>query len=112
MPQAVARYAIIGHPVAHSRSPEIHSEFARLTGQSIQYTRIDAPLHGFTAALREFLDAGGRGVNVTSPFKEEAFSLCHIHTSRAKEARVVNTLTVRDDGTGRRQPGRRRPGRR
>jgi len=98
MPQAAARYAIIGHPVAHSRSPEIHAEFARLTGQSIQYTRIYAPLHGFTAALREFLDSDGLGVNVTLPFKEEAFAICHVHTPRAKKTRAINTLSVRDDG--------------
>ncbi|HVC38285.1 MAG TPA: shikimate dehydrogenase [Gammaproteobacteria bacterium] len=99
MPQAAARYAIIGHPVAHSRSPQIHAEFARLTGQSIKYTRIDAAPHGFTAALREFMDCGGQGVNVTLPFKEEAFGLCHVHTPRAKKTRAVNTLSMRDDGT-------------
>ncbi|HVA55452.1 MAG TPA: shikimate dehydrogenase [Gammaproteobacteria bacterium] len=98
MPQAAARYAIIGHPVAHSRSPEIHAEFARLTGQSIQYTRIDAGSHGFTAALREFLNSGGLGVNVTLPFKEEAFAICHVHTPRAKKTRAINTLSVRNDG--------------
>ncbi len=98
MPQAAARYTIIGHPVAHSRSPEIHTEFARLTGQSIQYTRIDAGPHGFTAALRAFLDAGGLGVNVTLPFKEEAFAVCHVHTPRSKKTRAINTLSVRDDG--------------
>lgn len=98
MPQATARYAIIGHPVTHSCSPEIHAEFARLTGQSIQYTRIDAGPHGFTAALREFLDSGGSGVNVTLPFKEEAFAVCHLHTPRARKTRAINTISLRDDG--------------
>ncbi|MDE2234484.1 MAG: shikimate dehydrogenase [Gammaproteobacteria bacterium] len=98
MSQAAARYAIIGHPVAHSRSPEIFAEFARLTGQSVQYTRIDADPHGFTAALREFLETGGLGLNVTAPFKEEAFAICHAHTSRARKSRAVNTISVRDGG--------------
>jgi len=98
MSNATARYAIIGHPVAQSRSPEIHAEFARLTGRSIQYTRIDAGPQGFTAALREFLGSGGLGVNVTLPFKEEAFAVCHVHTPRAKQTRTINTLSVRDDG--------------
>lgn len=99
MPQAPARYAVIGHPVAHSRSPQIHAEFARLTGQAMHYARLEAPLHGFTAVLREFLASGGQGANVTLPFKEEAFGLCHLHTKRAKQARVVNTLFVHQDGT-------------
>lgn len=99
MPQAAARYAVIGHPVAHSRSPEIHAVFARLTGQSILYTRIDAAPHGFTAALREFLDSGGQGVNVTLPFKEEAFGVCHAHTPRARKTHAINTLSVHADGT-------------
>ncbi|MGA9854868.1 MAG: shikimate dehydrogenase [Gammaproteobacteria bacterium] len=98
MPQAAARYAIIGHPVAHSRSPEIHAEFARLTAQSMQYIRVDAAPWGFTAALREFLGSGGVGVNVTLPFKEEAFGLCHVHTHRAKKTRAINTISVGDDG--------------
>lgn len=98
MPQASARYAVIGHPVAHSRSPQIHAEFARLTGQTMDYARIEAPLHGFAAALRTFLASGGCGANVTLPFKEEAYRLCHIHTPRAKQAHAVNTLFVNPDG--------------
>ena len=99
MPQAPAQYAVIGHPVAHSRSPQIHAQFARLTGQALHYARIEAPLHGFAAALREFLASGGKGANVTLPFKEEAYGLSHVHTPRAKQAHVVNTLFVHDDGT-------------
>ena len=99
MPHAPAGYAVIGHPVTHSRSPQIHAEFARLTGQMLHYTRIEAPLHGFTAALRAFLTAGGLGANVTLPFKEEAFGLCHVHTKRATQAHTVNTLCTQPDGT-------------
>lgn len=99
MPQAPARYAVIGHPVAHSRSPDIHAEFARLTGQAMHYTRIEAAPGAFTAALREFLASGGQGANVTLPFKEEAFALSHALTPRARAARAVNTLFVHQDGT-------------
>lgn len=92
-------YAVIGHPVSHSRSPQIHAEFARLTGQAMDYVRIEAPLYGFVSALRKFLSAGGRGANVTLPFKEEAYELCHVRTARAKKARAVNTLCAHEDGT-------------
>lgn len=98
-PNAPDRYAVIGHPVSHSRSPAIHAEFARLTGQPIHYEKLDAPPGGFAAALREFLAGGGKGANVTLPFKEEALGLCHQLTPRAREARAVNTLYVHADGT-------------
>ncbi|MGH8279652.1 MAG: shikimate dehydrogenase [Gammaproteobacteria bacterium] len=98
MARSVARYAVIGHPVAHSLSPQIHTEFARLTEQTMRYVRIEAPPHGFVAALRRFLAAGGRGANVTLPFKEEAFELCHESTERARQARAVNTLSVQAGG--------------
>ncbi|HEX5340221.1 MAG TPA: shikimate dehydrogenase [Gammaproteobacteria bacterium] len=99
MNKAPDRYAVIGHPVAHSRSPQIHAEFARLTGQPVHYDRIEAAPEQFTAALREFLASGGRGLNVTQPFKEEAFALCHVRTPRAERAHSVNTLYVHDDST-------------
>lgn len=93
------RYAIIGHPVAHSRSPQIHAEFARLTGHPLQYDRIDASPQQFTTLLREFLGSGGRGLNVTQPYKEEAYALCHMHSPRAERARCVNTLYIQGDST-------------
>jgi shikimate dehydrogenase len=93
------RYAVIGHPVAHSRSPQIHAEFARLTAQPVLYERIDAAPEYFAGALREFLAGGGRGLNVTQPFKEEAYALCHLRTPRAERARCVNTLYVHADST-------------
>jgi shikimate dehydrogenase len=93
------RYAVIGHPVDHSLSPAIHAAFARQLGRNIDYTRIDAAPGEFAAALRAFLDSGGRGLSVTLPFKEEAYALCHVHTPRAKKARAVNTLTLQADGT-------------
>lgn len=99
MPQLRTRYAVIGHPVNHSFSPQIHAEFARLTGRVMQYVRIEAPLHGFVAVLREFLASSGRGANVTLPFKEQAYELCHACAPRAHKARAVNTLCVHDDGS-------------
>lgn len=87
------RYAVIGHPVAHSRSPWIHAEFARQTGQDLTYEAILAPLDGFAQAVRAFRDAGGRGMNVTVPFKQEAFELSEVRSPRAQQAGAVNTLT-------------------
>ena len=87
------RYAVIGHPVAHSKSPWIHAEFARQTGQDIDYARIEAPLDGFERTVEEFRAAGGRGANVTLPFKERAFLHCRGEvTERARVVGVVNTL--------------------
>ena len=87
------RYAVIGHPVAHSKSPWIHAQFAKATGQDIAYDRLEAPLQEFAPTVRGFQAAGGRGANVTLPFKTEAFALCGAHVSaRAGAAQAVNTL--------------------
>jgi shikimate dehydrogenase len=87
------RYAVIGHPVAHSKSPWIHAEFARACGQDIEYARIEAPIEGFEAAVEAFRSAGGQGLNVTLPFKEQAFRYCGNRVSaRAKVAGAANTL--------------------
>ena len=64
------RYAVIGHPVAHSQSPAIHARFAQATGQDIAYERIEAPLDGFERAVDEFRAAGGKGLNVTNRIPE------------------------------------------
>jgi shikimate dehydrogenase len=90
------RYAVIGHPVSHSKSPWIHAEFARQTGQDIAYERIEAPLKGFEAAVDGFRRAGGRGLNVTLPFKEAAFRYSSELSVRARAAGAVNTLAFRD----------------
>ena len=86
------RYAVVGNPVAHSRSPQIHAAFARQTGQRLEYGRILAPLDGFAATVAGFREAGGLGLNVTLPFKLEAFRLATRHTERAAAAGAVNTL--------------------
>jgi shikimate dehydrogenase len=88
------RYAVIGNPVAHSQSPSIHAEFARATGQDIEYTRIEAPLDGFAQAVERFRAAGGRGLNVTVPFKQQAFALCKHSSERASLAAAANTLVL------------------
>jgi shikimate dehydrogenase len=90
------RYAVIGHPVAHSKSPLIHAEFARATGQDIEYRRIEAPLDGFRRAVDEFRAAGGKGLNVTLPFKHEAFQYCGQTSERARVAQAVNTLVFQE----------------
>ena len=87
------RYAVIGNPVAHSKSPWIHAEFARACGQDIEYTRIEAPLDGFREAVDAFHAGGGKGLNVTLPFKEAAFAYCVTRSERAGRAGVVNTLS-------------------
>lgn len=86
------RYAVIGNPVEHSRSPAIHAAFARATGQDLRYERLLAPLDGFARAVDAFRAAGGRGCNVTLPFKREAWQYAQARTRRAELAEAVNTL--------------------
>ena len=90
-------YAVFGNPIAHSKSPLIHAAFARQTGQDLDYRAILAPIDGFAAALRDFIAAGGRGANVTVPFKEEAFRLATRLSPRAALAGAVNTLVISGD---------------
>lgn len=92
------RYVVIGNPVAHSKSPRIHALFAAQTGQDIRYDTLQAPLDGFVQTVREFVTAGGRGANITVPFKEEAFRLATQLSARAAAAGAVNTL--RFDASG------------
>ena len=92
------RYVVIGNPVAHSLSPAIHALFAMQTGQAIDYGRLPAPSGGFDSTAREFLAAGGRGANVTLPFKVDAFRFCDRRTPRAEQAQAVNVLTASANG--------------
>jgi shikimate dehydrogenase len=86
------RYGVVGNPVAHSKSPEIHAQFAAATGQDLEYVPVEAPLAGFEAAVEAFRAEGGKGLNVTLPFKEAAYRYCARTSKRARRALVVNTL--------------------
>ena len=87
------KYAVIGNPIAHSKSPQIHAAFAKQTNQDISYEGVLAPLDGFAATVRELITQDYKGSNVTVPFKFEAFALCDNLTERAQAAGAVNTLT-------------------
>lgn len=92
------RYAVIGNPIAHSKSPRIHAMFAAQTGQALTYETLLGPIDAFVATVEAFRAAGGRGLNVTVPFKLEAFELADRHTPRALAAGAVNTLAFGPDG--------------
>lgn len=102
------RYGVVGNPVAHSKSPEIHAAFARASGQAMEYVRLEAPLDRFAAAVDAFRAQGGKGLNVTLPFKESAYRYCQRVSDRSRTAQVVNTLVFSGrecygdttDGTG------------
>jgi shikimate dehydrogenase len=85
-------YCVFGNPIGHSRSPAIHAQFAAQTGEDLVYETRLAPLDDFAGALAQWHAAGGRGANVTVPFKEEAFRLCDHLSDRARLAGAVNTL--------------------
>lgn len=86
------RYAVLGNPVAHSQSPFIHAEFARQTGQDIEYTRVLCAMDGFADAVRGFAETGARGCNITMPFKFQAAALAAVVTPRAALAQAANVL--------------------
>jgi len=91
------RYAVVGNPIAHSKSPQIHEAFARSTGQAMTYERILAPIGGFAEVAEKFAREGGKGLNVTVPFKLDAFAVAHTASERAQAAGACNTLK-RDAG--------------
>ena len=86
------RYAVVGNPVAHSKSPQIHQAFARATGQQLSYERLLAPLGGFAAVAAQFAREGGLGLNVTVPFKLDALAIADHASERAHAAGACNTL--------------------
>lgn len=88
------RYAVIGNPIAHSKSPDIHRQFAEQTGQALTYEAVLAPLDDFAGTWQRFREAGGKGANVTVPFKEQAWALSQQRTYRAELAGAVNTLSL------------------
>lgn len=90
------QFAVIGNPIEQSRSPELHHAFADKTGLDLNYVKRLAPLDGFESSVKEFFAQNGVGMNVTVPFKEQAFALCQQLTERAKIAKAVNTLWMQD----------------
>ena len=106
--KTIDRYAVIGNPIAHSKSPLIHSEFARQTGEQLNYTAELVEIGQVSPFVKTFAENNGRGLNVTVPFKLDAFELATELTDRAQRAGAVNTLTLKDskvfgdttDGTG------------
>ena len=93
------RYAVIGNPIAHSKSPQIHAEFAKATGQDMEYSALLAPLQEFRATVEKFCAQGGKGVNVTVPFKLEALHIATTLSPQAKNAEAVNTLRFDSDSS-------------
>ncbi len=102
----VDRYAVLGQPVAHSQSPFIHAEFARQTGQALDYGRVACPLDGFASTLQAFVDAAdpaagigpARGCNITVPFKFQVLPLARRFSERAALAQAANVLGLAADG--------------
>lgn len=91
------RYGVIGNPVEHSKSPQIHRHFAEQTGQQLEYVKVYAEQDAFADTVRDFIEAGGKGLNVTVPFKQQAFEIADDISERARLAGAVNTLSF-DNG--------------
>lgn len=92
------RYAVVGYPVKHSRSPFIHAMFAKQCGQSLTYQLMEVPPEHFDAEIKRFFDEGGKGLNITVPHKQTAFQLVKFKTPRAEFAGAVNTILKLQDG--------------
>lgn len=97
-PRLRDQYAVVGNPIGHSKSPVIHHAFARQTNEAIDYTAIELPVDNFESELREIQKKGYKGVNVTVPFKQQAWKVCDERSPRAEDAGAVNTLIFGDEG--------------
>lgn len=93
------QYAVFGHPIAHSKSPQIHQLFAEQTGQTLSYIASDVTAGQFSEAVKSFFSSGGKGINCTVPLKELAWDLVARKTSRAELAKAVNTIALETDGS-------------
>lgn len=93
------KYGVIGNPINHSKSPKIHALFAQQTGQDISYEAIFSEVDAFITTIRSFQAAGGKGMNVTVPFKEKAWNIADNLSDRAQLAGAVNTLIFNSDGS-------------
>ncbi len=98
MNKSIDHYAVFGNPIAHSKSPQIHTLFAKQTKQNIQYTAELAEPGQFDSAVKSFINIGGKGLNITVPFKEDAWRYATKLSERAQRAGAVNTLKVEFDG--------------
>lgn len=88
------KYAVLGNPIEHSLSPDIHNNFAKQTSIILDYQKILVALDGFDAAVKKFAISGGLGFNITVPFKKQAFAICHKTTENAQLAQAVNTIKI------------------
>lgn len=91
-------YAVMGNPINHSKSPVIHTQFAEQSKQDLVYSAMLVPLDGFESAVKDFFKGHGKGLNITVPFKEEAYKLADELSPRAQTAQAVNTLKLLEDG--------------
>ena len=92
------KFAVFGNPIEHSKSPPIHQHFAKQFDLEIDYQKILSTVEAFSDDIKLFFSSGGVGCNVTVPFKEQAFALCHTLTNAADTAKAVNTLYMDEDG--------------
>lgn len=92
-------YAVIGNPISHSKSPLIHTEFAKQTGQDLDYVSREIPLDDFIGGIKQLQQEGFKGINITVPFKEQAWQLVENKSAHAERAGAINTLVFNSDGS-------------